>query len=60
MDKEMASAEVKNKQTAARRWASHVSNDPKAEAEWRYLLLSETDIRDAKGSWPALKKMGSA
>jgi hypothetical protein len=28
-----------------------------AGSKWGYLLLSETDIKAAKGSWPALKKM---
>lgn len=59
MDKEMESAEVRGKKEAAQRWASHVSNDEKAKDEWRYLLLSETDIATAKGSWAALKKLGS-
>jgi type III restriction enzyme len=59
MDKEIASADVKGKKAAARRWASHLSSDEKADNQWRYLLLSETDVRAAKGSWPALKKMGA-
>lgn len=59
MDKEMASASVKGKKDAARRWPSHVSNDERAEHPWRYILVAETDIRAAKGSWPALKKMGA-
>ncbi len=59
MDKEIASAAVKGKKEAARRWASHVSSDEKADNKWGYLLLSETDIKAAKGSWPALKKMGA-
>ncbi|MFN2470574.1 MAG: DEAD/DEAH box helicase family protein [Gaiellaceae bacterium] len=59
MEKEMASASVKGKKEAARRWASHVSSDEKAESKWQYLLLSESDIKAAKGSWPALKKMGA-
>ncbi len=58
MDREMASAEVQAKREAARRWANHVSADPATSAEWRYLLVSETDVRTAKGSWPALKGFG--
>ena len=57
MEKEVGSEE--GKQAAARRWASHVSNDENAKDEWRYLLLSESDIATAKGSWPALKALGS-
>jgi len=26
---------------------------------WRYLLLSETDIKQATGSWAALKSLGT-
>ncbi len=59
MDKEMASADVKGKREAARRWANHVSSDESVEVEWRYLLVSETDVATAKGSWPALKKLAS-
>jgi len=28
-------------------------------SEWSDLLVSESDIKDAKGSWGALKKLGS-
>ena len=59
MEKEVGTAEVKGKRAAAERWASHVSNDENAKAEWRYLLLSESDIASAKGSWGALKRLGS-
>lgn len=58
MDKEMGSAAVQGKKAAAQRWAGHASADEAAENEWYYLLLSETDVKAAKGSWPALKKMG--
>lgn len=54
----MASSEVQEKRDAARRWANHVSADPKVEAKWLYLLVSENDVRTAKGSWLALKKLG--
>lgn len=59
MDKEMTSAEVRGKREAARRWASHVSADDKVDTRWRYLLASEMDIRTAKGSWDALKRIAS-
>jgi type III restriction enzyme len=59
MTKEMESADVKGKETAAKRWANHVSKDPTVGAEWRYLLVSEDDIATAKGSWAALKKLGT-
>jgi len=58
MDKEIGSGDVQGKREAAQRWANHVSADPAVDAKWRYLLVSETDIATAKGSWPALKKLG--
>ncbi len=58
MDKEMASEDVKGKKEAARRWTNHVSADAHVGVKWRYLLVSESDIETAKGSWEALKKLG--
>ena len=58
MDKEMESEDVKGKRDAARRWANYVTADERVEAVWRYLLVSETDVDTAKGSWGALKKLG--
>ena len=58
MDKEMASADVKGKREAARRWANYVNADEKVSEKWRYLLVSESDVDTAKGSWSALKKLG--
>lgn len=60
MDKEMGTADVQGKREAARRWANHVSADEKVGTRWRYLLLSETDVRTAKGSWDAMKGLGGA
>ena len=59
MDKELKSADVVAKRDAAKRWANHVNADPAVSATWRYLLVSESDIRDAKGSWSALKRLGA-
>jgi type III restriction enzyme len=59
MNKEMSTPEVKGKRDAARRWANYVSADEKVGGtRWRYLLLSENDVKTAKGSWEALKKLG--
>ncbi len=58
MDKEVGSEDVQGKREAAKRWANHVTADPQVGATWCYLLVSETDIKTAKGSWPALKKLG--
>jgi type III restriction enzyme len=58
MDKEMTAADVQAKREAALRWANHVSASAEVGVHWRYLLVSETDINTAKGSWAALKKLG--
>jgi type III restriction enzyme len=59
MDKEMTSEVVQGKREAARRWANHVSADETVGTTWRYLLLSESDIKTAKGSWEALTALGA-
>jgi type III restriction enzyme len=56
MDKEMDSADVIGKRDAAKRWSNHVSADGRV-GQWRYLLVSETDVADTKGSWRALKQL---
>jgi type III restriction enzyme len=58
MDKEMKSEDVQGKREAAQRWANHVSASPKVKVPWRYLLVSEDDIKTSKDSWTALKKLG--
>ena len=58
MDKEMTSTDVQGKREAAKRWANHVSADSAIGVAWRYLLVSETDITTAHGSWKALKLLG--
>jgi type III restriction enzyme len=55
----MQSADVQGKRDAAKRWANNVSGDEKTGACWRYLLVCESDVKTAKGSWPALKGLGS-
>lgn len=59
MDKEISSADVQGKRDAAKRWANHVNADDGVKTKWEYLLISETDIKTAKGSWPALRGLGS-
>jgi type III restriction enzyme len=58
MDKEMGSEDVQGKRKAAMTWTNHVNAASLVNVPWRYLLVSETDIRTVKGSWPALKKLG--
>jgi type III restriction enzyme len=60
MDKEMTREDVQGKREAALRWANHVNDDGAAGATWGYLLVSETDVRTARGSWHALKRLGGA
>ena len=57
-DKELPSDEVQRKREAAKRWANHVSADERVGSQWRYLLVSESHVATAKGSWPALKGLG--
>jgi type III restriction enzyme len=59
MNKEVPSAEVQGKRKAAQRWANHVNADDQVKVTWRYLLVSETDVAMAKGSWAALKGLGT-
>lgn len=59
MNKEMESEDVQGKRQAAERWANHVNADGSVTGKWKYLLVSETDIATAKGSWSSLKKLGA-
>jgi type III restriction enzyme len=59
MDKDLTTADVQDKRDAAQRWALHVNADEKVNVTWRYLLVSETDVTTAKGSWSALKGLGT-
>jgi type III restriction enzyme len=59
MDKEMGSPDVLGKREAAKRWANYVTANDRVSVTWSYLLVSESDVDDAKGSWAALKKLGT-
>jgi type III restriction enzyme len=59
MDREMSSETVQGKREAAIRWANHVSADTSVRTTWRYLLVSENDVTTSKGSWGALKALGT-
>jgi type III restriction enzyme len=48
MDNEMTSTDVQAKREAAE----------SVDATWRYLLVSESDVEMAKGSWRALERLG--
>ncbi|MGH9026818.1 MAG: DEAD/DEAH box helicase [Acidimicrobiia bacterium] len=58
-DSDISSDEVQLKRQAAKRWVNHVNVSELVDAGWRYLLLSETDINQAKGSWSALCSLGT-
>ncbi|MGH3766887.1 MAG: DEAD/DEAH box helicase [Pseudonocardiaceae bacterium] len=58
-DKDVSTYEVQAKRTAAQRWVNHINASGTVNAEWHYVLVTETDIADAAGSWAALKKLGS-
>jgi type III restriction enzyme len=58
-DDDISSEDVLAKRKAAERWVNYVNADDKVSVRWRYLLLSETDIKDARGSWSALKSLGT-
>jgi type III restriction enzyme len=58
-DKEVSTYEVQAKRTAAQRWVNHVNASGKVDGSWHYVLVTETDIADAAGSWEALKQLGS-
>ena len=56
-DREIDSVDVTAKAKAARRWTNYVNSSDRAPAQWKYLLLSETDIDQCKESWAALKRL---
>ena len=58
-DRDLKSDEVQGKRHAAQRWANHVSADTKVKAKWRYLLVSESDVKTANGDWTALKNLAA-
>jgi len=49
--------DVAQKREAAARWANHVTTA--TGDTWRYLFALESDIKAAKGSWEALKRLAS-
>ena len=60
-DRDAGSEDVQAKREAAQKWANHASAAPKLNGvRWRYLLLREADLSDAKGSRPTLEGLGSA
>ena len=60
MEKEGSSPSVLGKAEAALRWVNFVNSDPKTDVSWAYLLVLESDVEAAKGSWAALKALNRA
>jgi type III restriction enzyme len=59
-DKDVNTEAVQGKRKAAKRWVQHVNADEQTTDTWHYLLVSETDIKTAKGDWDALKRIAGA
>ena len=57
-DRDRNKEDVVAKRHAALRWSNHVNANPAINVTWGYMLVFESDVRDAKGSWPALAAMG--
>jgi type III restriction enzyme len=53
-DRDLQTENVQAKRQAAQRWANHVSADERVPEEWSYVLVGETDLRQAHGDWSAL------
>lgn len=56
-DRDMDTSDVRGKREAGKRWANHVSSDKLVQQQWRYLLVSESDVATSRGSWRALKQL---
>jgi type III restriction enzyme len=59
-DRDIGTENVQAKRKAAEEWANIVNADPQADAKWGYLLVSETDLSDAKEDWRALVQAAAA
>ncbi len=58
-DNQVAVEEVQAKRLAAKRWTNIVNVSDDVQPTWHYLLVRQTDITQATGSWAALKKLGT-
>lgn len=59
MNKEITSEEVTAKRKAAVTWSNTVTNSGKVDGEWKYLLLSEEDVKDSHDKWEQMKVLHS-
>lgn len=53
-DRDLQSENVQAKRHAAQRWANHVNANDQVSERWSYLLVGETDLKQAHGDWEAL------
>lgn len=57
----MLAANVQAKRESAKPWVNYVNGLEETQARgerWSYVLMSESDITQTKGSWDALKQTG--
>ncbi len=59
-DRDLQRENVQAKREAAQRWANHVSADERMDERWNYLLVGETDLKQARGDWEALLAAASS
>lgn len=59
MRKEITSEEVTAKRKAAVTWSNTVTNSGRVDGPWRYLFLSEDDVKDSFGKWEQMKVLHS-
>jgi len=60
-DNKITDVDVQAKRSSAKAWVNYVNGLPEVQArgeKWKYLLVSESDIDQAKGSWAALAASG--
>lgn len=59
-DRMMEDESVRKKRQQAERWVTRVNLDEKVDVTWRYLLIPERAVRDARGSWEMVKRLALA
>lgn len=59
MNKELESEDVVAKRKAAVTWSNTVTNSGRVDGPWRYLLLSEDDVKDSHSKWAQMKVLHS-
>lgn len=57
-DNTISSDVVQQKREAAKRWVNKVNASGVTSDTWSYLLITESDVLAAKGSWGSLERLG--